>query len=213
MKTACLQRLIWPTERIPIDFRFDLDSGDSISTYQRVVYDISDNAKTDLSGTVVDIGGVVHSGIDQDTVRLAVHNLTLGHEYHFAVEAETSLGRTHSKVLIVRCGYDSVNMPVFPYGAAKRYTLHYDDDLPSAVSLTDSDVDCTAFESADLASDIWDGIATQLLVSEQKATVDLENLQKGGVYILNVLLTTSTDSVTDTTYLIGQRMVIPCREL
>lgn len=205
-------KTIWPSERIPIDLWFKVPQGDAISTPQKSVYDISDNAKTDLSTTLVDASGVNYGQIGHG-IRLTVHNMTLGKTYHFQGDAETLNGRTLIEVMLVQCGTQSDTISSFVYGGRKSYTISYDDKLPDTVTIDPTNTDnFTAYDITDMSTNIWSALGAVVSSNRNILNIDIENLTKNHTYIINAMVVTTLDPITNSTYKAGKKLVVLCKE-
>jgi hypothetical protein len=199
---------IFPTERVPIDILADVADSVTITSVQKSVYDVADNAKTDVSATVVDSVGIPQ----RDTIRIVLHNMTLGKLYHVQVEGEASSSATFIITdRLIRCGYQSEDEKLFPYGGRLDYELNFESKLPSNVTVN-ATTGSTAYRATDLSTDLWNTLATGASYDGRKITLSLENMQVNENYIVNVLAGTTTDSFTGSTYLAGKRLYIQCRE-
>jgi len=197
-------------ERLPVDFDFtdDLVRGDEIGSWQTKIYDIADDMKKDIRLTVLDAAG--RSG---HLLRLSLHEMTAGIQYHVEAQAETAQGQTIIQVKRVLCGTRSVPGRILPAQSRQSYLINYEDRIPAGLSLVAADCIFHAYRERNLTEDVITSIKAGHVVDGRTLELRLENGEAGEDYLVHVLASAQLDPVTNSRYLAGATLSIPCREI
>lgn len=210
MRTETIRLWQRPDERLPIyfDFTGKLLPGDALQTHQRTAYDIADDGKTDVAGTIVDSGTILGN-----KVALVIHQLTLGKTYHVEVQGETLNGQTLYMAKLLICGYQDIEKDILPSGGRESYLLNYESKIPAGVDIVQDDCVFTAYDETDLTVDLFDNLNAGDEVDGHLIDLRIENGEKGTTYVVHALAVTGTDPDTGSIYKAGKTLVLTCKEI
>jgi len=197
-------------ERLPYDFDFTdkLIADDTLASWQVRAYNIAVDAKTDLSGTIIDATGLVGRAI-----RVVVHSLTVGLVYHIEVHGESTNGQTYYKAALLTCGRDKTQSGILPHGGRESYLLNYEKNVPAGLEIDHDVCTFTAYKEDDLSTNIINGIKAGHETDGALMDLRIENGEKGVTYLVHALAHFETDPVTDSVYIAAKTLRLQCREI
>jgi hypothetical protein len=195
-----------PDELRPLDFAVKVPVGASITNVDFSMYALSDNTKSDVSGSKVAASGVVGA-----RVRLGFQALDIGTKYHVTVRAELDSNETVVVAWIVPCRKTQRKLIPIQRLDRKSYWLDFSSKLPIGVPIDSATF--TGYEIAAPGTNLIDDIMAGYGKSGQVLQMDFENCEAWKTYAIDVNAKTEIDPVTDIPYHVGTTLVLPCKEL